>query len=148
MELQMEYNKFKSLLGFFIVCNLGCIYSYALNNSTEAIQKRIQPVGQVNITKAITPRTIIPKQENALAKSDGKVIFENTCKTCHETGVAGAPKLGDAAAWKPRISKGMTTLFAHATRGFNAMPAKGGCTACSDADIMAAIKYMTQQSKH
>ena len=56
---------------------------------------------------------------------DTAEIYEKTCKVCHETGAANAPKRGDAAAWKPRLEKGTDTLMASINNGLNAMPPKG-----------------------
>ena len=51
---------------------------------------------------------------------------------------------GDAAAWAPRIAKGEETLLNHAINGFNAMPAKGTCSNCSDDEILATIQFLTK----
>jgi cytochrome c5 len=83
----------------------------------------------------------------AAAKPDGKKIYDTTCMACHGTGVAGAPKFGDKAAWAPRIKAGIDTLHASALKGKGAMPAKGGNTALSDADVNAAVDYMAAASK-
>lgn len=72
----------------------------------------------------------------------GKAIFESTCVVCHGSGVAGAPKVGDKAAWAPRLKAGMDTLHADAIKGKGAMPPKGGNPSLSDADVMAAVDYM------
>ena len=65
---------------------------------------------------------------------------------CHASGVAGAPKFGDKAAWAPFIAKGMDDMVEKATKGVGAMPPKGGSTA-SDADFKAAIQYMVDAAK-
>jgi cytochrome c5 len=83
----------------------------------------------------------------AAGKIEGKKVYETTCTACHGTGVAGAPKLGDKAAWAPRIKEGMDTLVADAIKGKGAMPPKGGNTALSDAEVRAAVEYMVSQSK-
>ena len=81
----------------------------------------------------------------------GEATYKQTCFACHAAGVAGAPKLGDKAAWGPRIAQGMDTLHMHSIKGFQGkagmMPAKGGNTTLSDADVMAAVDYMVSQSK-
>ena len=63
------------------------------------------------------------------------------------TGAAGAPKLGDNAAWAPRIKAGSEALYDSAIKGKNAMPPKGGNASLSDADVKAAVDYMVSQSK-
>lgn len=83
---------------------------------------------------------------SALA-ADGKATYEATCKACHEAGVAGAPKLGDKAAWAPRIKTGEKTLIASVTKGKGVMPPKAGNPNLSDADIKAAVQYMVKTSK-
>ena len=83
----------------------------------------------------------------AAGAADGKQVFDSTCTACHSTGVAGAPKLGDKAAWAPRIKQGMDTLLQSALKGKGAMPPKGGNASLSDADVRAAIEFMVSQAK-
>lgn len=82
----------------------------------------------------------------------GRAVWIGTCKGCHDIGVAGAPKLGDADAWAPRIAKGMQTLYAHALQGYfgpggTMMPARGGNDRLSDQDVTAAVDYMVAASR-
>ena len=79
-----------------------------------------------------------------LPASDGKAIVEKACKVCHEAGVANAPKIGDKAAWEPRLNKGIYALLASVKNGLNAMPPGALCTACSVDDYKAAIDYMSK----
>lgn len=76
----------------------------------------------------------------------GEALYKQACVACHASGVAGAPKLGDKAAWAPRIQSGLDVLTASVIKGKNAMPPKGGSSA-SDADIRAAVDYMVSASK-
>ena len=77
----------------------------------------------------------------------GSEVYDAVCMACHTTGAAGAPKIGDAAAWSDRIPKGLETLIDHAINGFNAMPAKGGCASCPDEEIAAAVEYLVEESQ-
>lgn len=79
--------------------------------------------------------------------ADGKAIYDATCKACHDSGIAGAPKMGDKAAWAPRIKTGEKALIAAVTKGKNAMPPKGGNGSLTDADIKAAVQYMVKTNK-
>jgi cytochrome c5 len=81
------------------------------------------------------------------AKPDGKKIYDTTCTACHGPGVAGAPKLGDKAAWAPRLKQGMDALYAVALKGKGAMPAKGGNASLPDADVKAAVDYLVAAVK-
>lgn len=90
------------------------------------------------------PATAAPAP--AAASNVGKSIYDTTCMACHSSGVAGAPKFGDKAAWAPFIAKGMDDMVKKATQGVGAMPPKGGSTA-SDADFKAAIQYMVDAAK-
>ena len=81
------------------------------------------------------------------AAADGKKVYDTTCTACHTAGVANAPKLGDKAAWAPRVQQGMDALLQSALKGKGAMPPKGGNTALSDAEVRAAIEFMVSQSK-
>jgi cytochrome c5 len=69
--------------------------------------------------------------------------YDKSCKVCHAAGVAGAPKTGDAAAWEPRLAKGMEVLVLSVNTGLNAMPPKGMCFDCTDEDYTALIEYMS-----
>ena len=81
----------------------------------------------------------------------GAELFKKTCAMCHQTGVAGAPKLGDKADWGPRIAQGKDTLYKHATEGFNgnkgAMPPKGGNPALQDDEIKAIVDFMVSKAE-
>lgn len=85
------------------------------------------------------------------AFANGEKTYKTACIACHGTGAAGAPKMGDKAAWAPRIKKGSDTLHTHALKGFKGskgfMPAKGGRMDMSDADVKAAVDYMVSHSK-
>lgn len=79
----------------------------------------------------------------------GERIYNNTCSTCHKAGVANAPKVGDQAAWAPRIAKGMDALMQSAINGMpgTSMLKKGTCFACSDEELKAAVEYMISLSQ-
>lgn len=73
--------------------------------------------------------------------------YNKSCAVCHASGAAGAPKTGDAAAWAPRLEKGMDTLVQSVTTGLNAMPPKGMCFDCTPEDYKALIEYMSTPAK-
>lgn len=79
--------------------------------------------------------------------AQGKAVYEKTCVACHGTGVAGAPKLGDKAAWRERIEEGLHDLTEEAIRGKGAMPPRGGNSALSDAEVRAAVAYLMENSR-
>lgn len=86
-----------------------------------------------------------------VAKADAKAdavpaLYQQTCQACHGSGVAGAPKLGDKAAWAPRLALGVDGLTASAIKGKNAMPPKGASNA-SEAEIKAVVTYMVNAVK-
>jgi len=81
------------------------------------------------------------------AAADGKATFDSVCTACHSTGAAGAPKLGDKAAWAPRLAQGKPALYNAALHGKGAMPPKGGNAALSDDAVKAAVDYMLSQAR-
>lgn len=83
----------------------------------------------------------------AQAERDGKTIYDTKCFACHASGVAGAPKLGDKTAWAPRIAQGDAMIMQNATKGLRAMPPKGTCMDCSDAELKAAVDYLVSKAK-
>lgn len=82
----------------------------------------------------------------AVAAGGGEALYKQACAACHVAGVANAPKLGDKAAWAPRIQTGVPTLLQSVLKGKGAMPPKGG-TSASEAELKAAVDYMVSASK-
>ena len=82
----------------------------------------------------------------ASAGKGGEEVVKAVCSVCHGAGVLGSPKMGDQAAWAPRIAQGYETLVQHATKGIRMMPAKGGNPALTDAEVADAVAYMANQS--
>jgi cytochrome c5 len=128
--------------------------------SEEEIAKRLKPVGEVAIDPnqpapvAAAPVTVAaapaPSAAAPAASGDsgkGKSIFDTTCMACHATGAAGAPKIGDKAAWAPRLKEGMPAVYGIAMKGKGAMPPKGGNGTLSEADVKAAVDYMVSKVK-
>lgn len=98
-------------------------------------------------TAAAAPADPAPAAPATAAAADGKGIYDKTCVACHAAGVAGAPKLGDKAAWAPRLASGDDALLKSVISGKGAMPPKGGNTGLSDAEVKAAVAYMLAQAK-
>jgi cytochrome c5 len=95
---------------------------------------------------AATPAATAAAPQATAAAGAVPALYTQSCSACHIAGVAGAPKLGDKAAWAPRISQGVDALTASVIKGKGAMPPKGGTTA-SDAEIKTAVTYMVNASK-
>ena len=91
-----------------------------------------------------------PAKQQAAAtpqKADGKAVYDKVCFACHQTSVANSPKLGDQAAWAPRIKTGIDSLVQSVIKGKGAMPPKAGNPALSEQEIRAAVDFMVSQSK-
>ncbi len=83
----------------------------------------------------------------AQAEKTGKEVYESRCFVCHASGVAQAPKFGDANAWSPRIAKGVNALVDTVKAGKNAMPPMGTCMECSDKEVRSAVEYMVSNGQ-
>jgi cytochrome c5 len=84
------------------------------------------------------------KATHAVERS-GKQIVQVQCAKCHQTGVDGAPKIGDRTAWIPRLKQGLEAAVLSAIKGHGPMPARGGLANLTDAEIRAAIAFMVNQ---
>jgi cytochrome c5 len=104
----------------------------------DMIAARIKPVADEGFSfrDANAPKQLL----------SGEEVFKSTCAACHAAGIAGAPKVGDQAAWKARLNEGYDKLLAHALHGLNAMPAKGGNPDLDDVEIARTVVYMANQS--
>jgi cytochrome c5 len=98
----------------------------------EAIAERLKPVGSVAFAAADGPRTL----------QSGEAVYKLACAACHDAGLAGAPKTGDAAAWGPRLKQGFDTLVKHAVDGFKGMPAKGGNPDLDPIEVARGVAYI------
>jgi len=129
--------------------------------SEEAVAKRLKPAGSVVVdpnapapvaapivaVAVATPGATAPAAAAGGDASKGKSVYDTACMACHAAGVAGAPKTGDKAAWAPRLKTGKDALYAAVIKGKGAMPAKGGNASLSDADVKAAVDYLTGLAK-
>ena len=113
----------------------------AASKPVAAKKPAAAPVEPAPATPAAAPSAPAPDLAH------GEQIYRKACAYCHDKGVAGAPKIGDAAAWGPRLAQGMDTLYTVSLRGKGAMPAKGGNPALADADVKAAVDYLVAQSR-
>lgn len=133
---------------FIIAQIIGAKPAKIASADDPTVVARIQPVGQLVLTKTATvavavANTVVPTAQAA----GGQNTYQQTCFACHGTGAAGAPKLGDKAAWAPRLALGKAALYKSAIAGKGAMPPKGGRMDISDAAVKGAVDYMIAQSK-
>jgi cytochrome c5 len=160
------FDTFMMVLGFLILIAVGLyILARVVAGRTQeqhvlvdptvraAVAERIAPAGKVAIAGQDNS-ALAPKQAEAaapLADLGGEEVFNMACVACHGAGIAGAPKMGDAGAWAPRIAQGTNTLYEHSIKGFQGqagfMPAKGGRTDLSDQSIINAVDFMVSRSK-
>ena len=129
------------LLGF------GLTTGAVMANVEDEIRSRIAPVGEVCVEGEDCGEASASEESGSSEPRSGSEVYDAACSSCHASGAAGAPKLGDTDAWGDRIDQGLDTLVDHAINGFNAMPAKGGCSDCSDEEIEVAVEYMIEESE-
>lgn len=114
--------------------------------AADSLEDRIKPAGKVCMSGESCAAAPVAVVATSSARS-GSEIYDTKCALCHASGAAGAPKMGDAAAWAPRIAQGVDTLYTHAIGGFNGMPAKGLCFDCSDDEVKGGVDHMVAGSK-
>jgi len=95
------------------------------------------------------PEAAAPATADAGGEHPGQARYQKTCFACHATGAANAPKLGDKAAWEPRIAKGIEALYTSAMNGVagTAMAPRGTCPDCTDDELKQVVDYMVSQGK-
>lgn len=115
------------------------------DSRSEAIAERLQPVGELCMAGDECTGGAMTTVAAADPR-DPAEIYQGKCASCHNTGVGGAPKLGSAEDWEPRVEKGMEVLFQNAWNGINAMPPKGICMDCTEEEMRATIDYIIEES--
>ena len=106
------------------------------SEAETAVLTRIKPIGEVTLAEATAPK----------GNMTGEQVYQTVCNVCHEAGLAGAPKVGDKAAWAPRIKAGVNALYTSAIKGKNAMPPKGGSPDLVDVELQRAVVFMANKS--
>jgi cytochrome c5 len=130
-----------ALVIFLIVKMLFGIQASHLVDADPAIQQavveeRIKPVAQVEVADNSGPHV----------DKTGEQVVTAVCSACHAAGALGSPKIGDKAAWGPRIAQGYETLIKHAIEGIRSMPARGGNPDLTDNEVANAVAYMANQA--
>lgn len=121
--------------------------AFAMTDQQRAeLEERIKPAGQVCMEGDSSCGSASASSSGGSGKS-AEEIYNTSCMACHTTGAAGAPKIGDAAAWDERLGKGIEEVYANAINGINGMPPKGTCMSCSDEEIEATVDYIVENSK-
>jgi cytochrome c5 len=121
-----------------------------------AVAERIRPVGDVYLpgeeaAAAAPTAATVSEPEPVAAALSGPQVYNSACLACHGAGIGGAPVLGNAEVWAPRIEQGLDVLKEHAIKGYQGsagyMPAKGGRTDLSDEEVANAVDYMVSESQ-
>ena len=110
----------------------------------QEITERIAPVGEVCIEGQPCASAATPIVANGTPRP-GEQIYGTYCTACHTSGVLGAPKKDDAAAWNEKLATAgsFDKLLANAINGIRSMPPKGTCADCTEEEMSGAIEYMS-----
>ena len=106
------------------------------SDDDNAVLSRIKPVGDVLLALPSGPK----------GEASGEQVYNQVCKTCHEGGLAGAPKVGDKAAWAKVIAQGLAPTVEHAVKGIRAMPPKGGNPDFENIEVERAVVFMANKA--
>lgn len=158
------FNSFSMVLGLLVAFAI-VLFAVArtMGADSQGADVLLDPLHLAEVQKNIAPfsqEAIAGKDNSALAAlnaptgaapavsvpTTGEQAFKEVCSACHATGVNGAPKIGDHAAWGPRIAQGKDTLYKAAISGKGNMPPKGG-TNWPDATIRMTVDYMVSLNK-
>ncbi len=83
---------------------------------------------------------------DAAVEVPGELTYRRFCFSCHASGAAGAPRVGQASAWESRVAQGMDVMLRHTIDGMPGMPPRGMCRQCSDDELRDAIGHMVERS--
>jgi cytochrome c5 len=153
------FNSFSLVLGILIAFAIALfVFARMIGSATQEkevllepmrlkdVQKNIAPFAHVAIAGHDNSALAAPKSPVADVPTTGEQAFTKVCSACHSLGINGAPKIGDHAAWGPRIAQGKEALYTHAIEGKGTMPPRGGTT-WPDATIRMAVDYIVSLNK-
>jgi len=138
---------------------LATLYRHAINGFNQmpvkgscvsCSDKDIEAAVDYLIDSSLTPqqvrqaRSVKPRPKATVL--NGKEIYTQYCAVCHDKGALGAPRLGDKQAWMPILDQNFDVLISNTLKGSHKMPPRGGCKNCTTSEVIAAIKYMAQES--
>jgi len=158
------FNSFSLVLGILILLAI-LLFAFArlLGVDSQSQYVLLEPMRLKDVQKNIAPfaHVAVAGHDNSALKvaaapqggasaaavpATGEQAFTTVCSACHALGINGAPKMGDRAAWGPRIAQGKDLLYSHAIQGKGNMPARGGTT-WPDATIRMTVDYMVSLNK-
>lgn len=127
-----------------VVMGLALTGGAVMANVADDIRNRTQPVGELCVDgeDCGDVRTTASSGSSSGEPRGGEQVYADACQACHNSGAAGAPRLGNQGEWEARVEQETATLVDHAINGIGSMPAKGGCSSCSDEEIEKAVEYM------
>lgn len=157
------FNSFSVVLGLLIFFAIVLfVVARNIGDATQGEHVLLEPLHRQDVERNVAPfahEAIAGQDNSALAAlnapkaeaaadvpATGEAAFTKVCSACHGAGVNGAPKVGDHAAWAPRLAQGKELLYQHAILGKGNMPAKGGTT-WPDATVRLAVDYMVSLNK-
>jgi cytochrome c5 len=109
--------------------------------------QRIAPSGKTNLaSNPSIKQEVVVASVSETKTLTGKEVYNTVCMSCHTSGAAGAPVIGNNNQWSDRLSKGEDTLYANAINGIGIMPAKGGVSSLSDNEVKSAVDYILSES--
>jgi cytochrome c5 len=150
-----------ALVLFGVARSIGTPFEEARAASDPAVAagvaRNVAPIGRLALAGQDNRALAIQAPGGGAAPSalplpkSGEETFQTVCGGCHASGVGGAPKVGDHAAWAARIGQGKATLYEHALKGFNGragvMIAKGGRGDLPDELVKETVDYMVKKSQ-
>ncbi|MDP1931727.1 MAG: c-type cytochrome [Gammaproteobacteria bacterium] len=136
----------------FSMLALGVVFagSIAAQSSDQLVAERMKPIGEVCLAGQACAGGAAPMvlAQAATAEFSAAAQYTQSCAMCHTPGVAGAPRLDNAAEWAARVAaKGRDTIVQNAITGINAMPPRGMCMTCTDENMAALVDYMLSQGQ-
>jgi len=165
---------YKIIISLFlsVLFVLGCD-SQQMDKSADIAEKELSESKQLVTEQPITDRPVTTVEDNStdeklpekvelkapektveakpvVVTMSGEQVYKSACQNCHASGAAGSPKLDDVVNWKPRIAKGIETLYQSAIMGVpsTAMMPKGTCSKCTDDELRAAVDFMVSRVKN
>jgi cytochrome c5 len=92
-----------------------------------------------------TAEYVVPESAAPAPRRSGKLVYQESCASCHDSGKTNSPSLHDLDAWTERLARGKHSLYASLTAGKGGARHPAPPRSLPDDEVIAATDYLIER---